>query len=98
MARFNKAQPIGDILTSFLRETGMEQPILEQRLIGLWPEVVGQMAASLTKRIEIRNGTLYVYLHSAALKQELFLCRMQLVQRLNDSVGSQVINDIRLLG
>ena len=76
----------------------MEQPVLEQRLMTVWPEVVGPMAARLTTRLEIRDGVLYAYIHSAALKNELFIYRFDLVRRLNDAVGGKVIHDIRLLG
>ncbi|MBQ7192564.1 MAG: DUF721 domain-containing protein [Paludibacteraceae bacterium] len=91
-------QPIGDLVTAFLRSSGLEQPLLEQRLIRLWPQVVGQMAAEMTTRLEIRQGVLYAYMHSAALKNQLFQCRFQLVKKLNETVGSNVIHDIRLLG
>jgi len=60
--------------------------------------VVGQMAAQLTSRLEIRNGVLYAYVRSAALKAELFQCRQLLVERLNERAGGRVIFDIRLLG
>ena len=56
------------------------------------------MAAEMTTRLEIRQGVLYAYMHSAALKNQLFQCRFQLVKKLNETVGSNVIHDIRLLG
>ena len=95
---YHSAQSIGDLVTAFLREAGMEQPVLEQRLMRLWPSVVSPMAAQLTQRLEIKNGVLYAYIHSAALKQQLFECRFDIVKRLNDTAGGHVINDIRLLG
>ncbi|MBQ4508743.1 MAG: DUF721 domain-containing protein [Paludibacteraceae bacterium] len=98
MADFHRARPITELLNDFLRDSGLEQPLLEQRLVQLWPEVVGQMAAQLTTRLEIRNGILYAYVRSAALKAELFLNRQTLVERLNERVGGRVIYDIRLLG
>jgi len=98
MNDFHRARPITELLTDYLREAGLEQPLLEQRLVQLWPEVVGQMAAQLTTRLEIRNGILYAYVRSAALKAELFLHRQTLVERLNERAGGRVIYDIRLLG
>ena len=63
---------ITDLLADFLRETGLEQPMLEHRLIESWQEVVGDMAAKLTGKLEIKNGVLYAQVRSAALKSELF--------------------------
>lgn len=89
---------ITDLLTDYFRATGLEQPMLEHRLIESWQEVVGEMAAKLTGKLEIRNGVLYAQVRSAALKAELFQCRFELVHRLNERVGGKVIHDIRLLG
>ncbi len=94
----HKTQTITDLLTAYLRETGLEQPLLERRLLKVWPEVVGPMAEKLTSKLEIRNGVLYAYVRSAALKAQLFEYRFDLVRRLNETVGGKVIHDIRLLG
>ena len=48
--------------------------------------------------MEVKNGILYVHIHSAALRQQLFEQRHQIVKKLNDKVGSAVVKDIRLLG
>jgi len=88
---------ITEILTSYLHDTGLDIPILQDKLIALWPTVMGPQVARLTSALEIRDGVLYVHIRSAALRSELFQCRFQLVQRLNDAVHAQVIRDIRLL-
>lgn len=96
--RRNQTQPLSEVLAQYLRDNGLEKPLLEKQLIKAWPEVVGATAARLTTKVEIRNGILYAYVQSAALKMELFNCRFQLLQKLNDIVGSAVIRDIRILG
>lgn len=92
------AKSITEILSSFLHESGLEQPILEDRLVAMWPEMMGLQVAKLTSKIEIRDGVLFVHIRSAALRQQLFECRFQLVQRLNQAVNGNVIRDIRILG
>ncbi len=98
MDRRKSALPIGDLLADYLRESGLEQPLLEQRLMMLWPEVVGKPAATLTAGLEVKNGVLYARLRSAALKAELFQCRFEVVGKLNEAVGAKIIRDIRFLG
>ncbi len=97
MQRHN-AQSIGDLLTDYLRETGLEKPLLERQVVELWPEVMGAMVARLTRSVELKNGTLIVHISSAALKAQLFECRHQLVDKINNAVGAQVIDNVRLLG
>ena len=96
--RRSNTQTIGEALSAFLRESGLDKPVYEHQLMERWPEVVGEMAAKLTYKLEVRDGVLYVRLRSAALKAQLFELRHDVVRRLNEAVGITVIHDIRLLG
>lgn len=92
----SKAENIGDILVAYFRENGLEQQILGDQIIEKWPQVMGLQVARLTGKMEIQNQVLHVQIRSAALRQQLFECRAVLIRKLNDSVGAQVIKDIRL--
>lgn len=82
----------------FLRENGMEKPILERRVVEQWPRVMGDTVARLTRSVEVTDGVLYVKLSSAALRSQLFEIRFDLVKKLNEAVGCEgVIRDVRLL-
>lgn len=90
---------IGSLMAEMFRETGLEKPLMEHRIVAAWPEVLGQTVAHYTGDINIRDGVLYVHIKSAPLRQELFNCRFQLVDKLQKAVGCDgVIKDIRLLG
>ncbi|MBR3648304.1 MAG: DUF721 domain-containing protein [Paludibacteraceae bacterium] len=92
-------QSIGEVIAQMLRENGMERPLMEKRIVEAWPEVLGPTVARYTGDISIQNGVLYVHIQSAPLRQELFNCRFQLVEKLQKAVGADgVIKDIRLLG
>ena len=91
-------ESIGEVIAQMLRDSGLEKPLMEKQLVESWPVVMGPSVTRLTRRVELKNGILYVYLNSAALKAELFICRRELVTKLNDHVGSKVIDEVRLLG
>jgi predicted nucleic acid-binding Zn ribbon protein len=74
---------------------GLETPLQQKRLVDAWPTVAGELIASYTNGVSIRNQTLWVHLTSPALRADLSMQRTELVRRLNDYVGSQVITDIR---
>ena len=93
MKRSN-ALPVGDLIYRFLREEGLESPLNEYRLIQAWETVLGKAISRYTGQMFIKNQTLYVHLTSPALRQDLQMSRKQLVQRLNEKVGAQVIVDI----
>ncbi|MCI5665005.1 MAG: DUF721 domain-containing protein [Mediterranea sp.] len=90
----NNAEPIGNLIRTYLRQESLEAPLNEQRLLRAWPEVLGPTIASYTRELSIRNQTLYVHLSSAALRQELMMGRDLLVRNLNRHVGAQVITNI----
>lgn len=90
-----KVQNIGDLLAKYLRQEGLETPLLQKRLIASWDEVTGPVVARYTQQKTIKNQTLFVKMSNPALRQDLSMMRTQLVKRLNEKVGSMVITDVK---
>lgn len=88
-------QSINELILRNLRLQGLETPLLQRRLIDAWPVVAGVAIAQYTTSLNIFNQTLYVHLSVPALRADLSMRRQELVRRLNEYVGSQVIADIR---
>jgi predicted nucleic acid-binding Zn ribbon protein len=89
-----KAEFLGDVVMRFLRQSGLESPLNEYRLMASWGEVAGAAAQRYTQNVYIRNQRLHVKLRSAVLRAELMMRRADLVEKLNGRVGAQVITDI----
>lgn len=92
------ARSIGDLLAEYIHGSELEKPLLERRVVELWPQVLGPTVAQLTGQIEVKNGVLMVHIHSAALRSQLFEVRHDVVRKLNDAAQANVLKDIRLLG
>ena len=90
----NDAESVGMLIRKFLRQEGLETPLNEKRLMDAWAEVMGPAVASWSKAQFIKNQVLYVEVTSAPLRQQLMMGRQQLVNRLNQHVGAQVISNI----
>lgn len=88
-------ESLKDILLRNLREQGLETPLMQKRLVEAWPEVAGPVVARYTLNTYIYNQTLFVRLSNPALRSDLSMMRGELVKKLNDVVGEQVITDIR---
>lgn len=93
-----KSVAIGDALISYLRESGLEQSVLDVQIEEVWPKVMGDVVNQLTRKVEVKDGVLYVHVNSAALKAQLFENRFELVRKLNEAVGAEAIRDCRILG
>ena len=63
---------ITDAIVDFLRESGLEQPVMEVQMEEVWPQVMGETVAKLTRSVEVKDGMLIVHVNSAALKAQLF--------------------------
>lgn len=57
--------------------------------------MAGPVVARYTLNTYIYNQTLFVRLSNPALRSDLSMMRGELVKKLNDVVGEQVITDIR---
>ena len=89
---------LSDAIVQYLRESGLEQSVLEVQVEEAWPKVMGDVVNRLTRSVEMREGVLVVHVKSAALKTQLFENRFELVSKLNEAVGAKVIRDCRILG
>lgn len=91
-----EVKSIDELISVFLRQEGYETPLLQKRLVDSWARVTGAVVARYTGEKFIKNQTLFVKITNPALRQDLLMMRSQLVRRLNEAVGCQVIADIRL--
>ena len=92
--RRNDAEQIGDMIRKFFRQSGLESPLNEYRLVQAWKDVVGPVITRYTSNLYIKNQILYVHLTSSVLRQELMMGRDLMVRNLNEKVGAQVIVNI----
>ena len=89
-------KPLGDLLRQFIRNEGLETPLLQKRVVDAWDEVTGRTVAQYTAEKSIKNQVLFVKITNPALRQDLSMMRSQLVRRLNEEAGATVISDVRI--
>ena len=93
-----EAISISQALVAYIRESGLEQSVLDVQIEEVWPKVMGETVRKLTRSVEVRDGVLYVRVSSAALKTQLFENRFELIRKLNEAVGAPALKDCRILG
>ncbi len=87
---------IGEVLREYIDSLSMGRKLKESRLEKQWEEVLGKNAASLTRKLYIKKGVLYVYLNSSVLRNELLMMRETIIARINEKAGEELVTKIIL--
>lgn len=94
--RFNKSQPLKDILADILQKPQLNRGINESRALDAWGKVLGPSVARITTKLYIRNGVLFVCLNSSIIRSELLMHKEQIIASINAEVGAKTVRDIIL--
>jgi predicted nucleic acid-binding Zn ribbon protein len=86
-----------DAIEQMLQVYKLKRKFDETSLVAFWPELVGVSVANRTKNIYIRDRKLYIRLESSVIKHELMMIRTQIMEKLNEKAGSNVIDEIVFL-
>ena len=94
--RRSKTISLAEAIKDYLKEMNMEGKLNEVGLINSWEEIVGKAISSRTSKIYIRDHVLYINLNSSVVRNELLMLRQELIEKLNQKAGTEVIRDIVL--
>lgn len=89
--------PIGEAMKRVIEFKKWDRKIDEASLIQSWPEIVGPTVSENTEKIWFAKNKLYVVIKSAALRNELFMFRTNLRDRLNKLQGKDLIEELVIM-
>jgi len=93
--RATNDQTLKEVITDLLKAYRIENKVLAVRLINSWEVVTGKLISKHTTNLFVKQKTLFVYLDSAALRNELSYAKKKIIKALNKEVGVEVITDIK---
>ena len=89
------AQPIANILSEFFDENpGLKTSVAEHRAVSAWRELLGEGVSHYTKNVYFRRNVLHVQLSSSVLRAELIMNKRNLIDKLNEHAGMEIVKDI----
>ena len=96
--RKKKPEALGNIVSSWLGESGLAERVDQAAIIPDWPKLVGPQIAKVTMPQSISaNGTLFVQVKTNAWMNELSLLEPELLKSLNADPKRQPVKRIRWL-
>jgi len=94
--RRSKTISLAEAVNDYIREMNLGGKLSEVGVINSWEEIVGKAISSRTKNIYIKDQILYVHLSSSVVRNELFMLREALKEKLNEKAGREVVKEIVL--
>ena len=85
---------IGDAIKQFLKKSRLRTGIQALQIEEVWAQLMGKTIAKYTQRIQIINQTLFIETSVGPLKQELVYQKEQIIKRVNEALGENVIKDV----
>ena len=85
---------VGNLLRHAMELLPPRQELKESLALALWDQAVGEALAKKTKPLRLYRSTLIILVPSPAWRRELHLLRTEMVTKMNERAGFQLIRDI----
>jgi len=82
------------VIEDFFSAYGLKEQYLQNKIICNWEEIMGSMVARHTNDIYIKGKKLFLFLDSAPLRQELTMIKKQMIRKVNEAAGEELISDV----
>tara|TARA_Y100001970_G_scaffold188149_1_gene228866 strand:- start:3847 stop:4122 length:276 start_codon:yes stop_codon:yes gene_type:complete len=76
---------------------GIKSALDQEAAISLWNIVVGKVVSEVAKAEKVESGILIIKVDSSVWRQELHMQKKELVNKINNKIGTKVIRDIRFI-
>lgn len=93
----NNDKTIKEAINDLLDSYRLRKKFDETALIAAWPELMGTAIANRTKQLYISDRKLFLRIESSVIKNELLMMQSQIMKRLNEKAGHEVIASIVFL-
>jgi hypothetical protein len=95
--RRRPSRELVELIDSLRSKHGIGRPTAEQAIRDLWPEIVGAANASYSHPVRIdERGRLLVHASHAVVRNELFLNRAEIIERIRRIPGCATIAHLHL--
>lgn len=85
---------LGEHLRRVITDLGLEKRVEKARIFSEWADWVGDPVSKHTEPVKIKHGKLYVKVENDAWRSELIYQKFQLIRKINDRIGREIVKDI----
>ena len=88
-------EAVGGVLGRVVQGLGLGAALRGWQAVEAWPRVVGPRVSRHTRAVSFRDGTLNVEVEGSAWMHELGYLKRQLIGKVNEHLGDEVIRELR---
>jgi predicted nucleic acid-binding Zn ribbon protein len=91
----SRTKAVGDAIDDLVAQLGIKKKLNEQNAFVVWDQAVGERIAKVAIPTRMLRGTLIVSVKSGAWRNELSMRKQEIIRRINELVGDEVLKDIK---
>lgn len=88
---------LAGILPGVMRDMGLAEQAAGWSAVSAWPRIAGERIAKHSRAVSYRDGVLTVEVEGSAWMQELGFLRRDMIRRIEQETGHNVVRDVRLV-
>ncbi|MDI6752500.1 MAG: DUF721 domain-containing protein [bacterium] len=94
MRRVKKVERIDQVIKRILKGCGIEEEVMGERCLKLWPEVMGKRVADKNKPLYVKDRILFIRSESPVWAKELSFSKKDIIKKINSRLDKRFIKDI----
>jgi predicted nucleic acid-binding Zn ribbon protein len=87
---------LSEAIREYLEKNQLGHKIKSHNVKKYWEDLMGNIISQKTSNIYLKDKTLFVFLDSSVLRNELTMMRSRLVQMMNEKMGGDYIEKVVL--
>ena len=88
---------LGAVIDHLIKSEGIEKPILQNKALMDWEEIVGKQIAKHSTPEEVKHGVMMVRVETPVWRNELTLRKNEIIEKLNKGTHKKIIQDIKFI-
>ena len=88
---------LSEVIQEMMKKYGLEEGLWNSKIRDAWQDCISPAVVQRTTRLSYSNGELLVFLNSSVLRKELDLMKEDLLQSLNQHLGTPIIQSISFM-
>ncbi len=94
--RKSNTEHIQAVVDDYLKSLGIYHKVREYRVIREWEKLMGQTISKSIVKSYIKDRKFFIYTKSSVVRNELFMIREGIKDKMNELAGMQLVDDVIL--